>query len=330
MSSTPTTTASTWSAPVNGTPGQGRPARTRNGSPSITSPAPGNGNVYLVERDFGAGNGIYFFRSTDHGATFGPSGGTLIVSGNQGGLRRRRPGPRGLRVLVRRRDHARCASPPTCGLTFGAAVTVATGLVGGTNGDLGLTGIRQGTSTASGFRSNEFPHAAVNPVTGNIYVTYNNKGAGADKADVFLVQSTDGGATWSAPVKVNDDATTTDQWQPTLAVTPDGSRLGIFYYSRQEDPAGNNLFKYYGRIATISGSTVTFAPSFAVSDTRFAAGVRPRQRRQHRLHGRLQHGLRHAGRLPRHLVRQPRRSAGRRAAQGPERLLPRHPVSTCT
>jgi hypothetical protein len=44
-----------------------------------------------------------------------------------------------------------------------------------------------------------------------------------------------------------------------------GTSLGVFYYSRQED-AGNNLFRYYGRVASISGTTVTFDPSFAVSD----------------------------------------------------------------
>src|SRR5262249_24903111 len=82
----------------------------------------------------------------------------------------------------------------------------------------------------------------------------------------FVVQSTDGGATWGAPVRVNDDATTTDQWQPTLAVTPDGANLGIFYYSRQEDPVNNNLFKFYGRVASISGATLMFTPSFAISD----------------------------------------------------------------
>src|SRR5262245_28516347 len=151
------------------------------------------------------------------------------------------------------------------GLTFGAPITVASGLVGGVNGDLALTGIRQGTTTPAGFRSNEFPHAAVNPVNGNIYVTFANNPPTVDKADIFVVQSTDGGATWGAALKGNDDATTTDQWQPTLAVTPDGANLGIFYYSRQEDPA-NNLFKYYGRTASISGSTLTFTPSFAISD----------------------------------------------------------------
>src|SRR5207248_6577266 len=39
----------------------------------------GQGNVYLVVRNFGAGNGIYLTRSTDHGDTWGPDGGTLIA-----------------------------------------------------------------------------------------------------------------------------------------------------------------------------------------------------------------------------------------------------------
>jgi hypothetical protein len=255
----------TWSAPVQGAPGKTNGFQDKEWIAVDNFSGPGNGNVYLVERDFGTGNGIFFYRSTDGGNTFGPNGGTLITSGSQGAF-----------VTVGS-DHAvyvfwyagstlQMRKSTDQGVTFGAPVTVASGLIGGTNGDLGLTGIRQGTSTAAGFRSNEFPHAAVNPANGNLYVTYNNKGAGADKADVFLVQSTNGGLTWSAPIKINDDATTTDQWQPTLAVTPGGDKLGIFYYSRQED-AANNLFKYYGRIASISGSTLTFAPSFAVSTT---------------------------------------------------------------
>src|SRR5215831_3121967 len=251
----------TWAAPVQGAPGK---SGFQDKEWITVDNFAGNGNVYLVARDFGVGNGIYFFRSTDNGATFGPSGGTLITPGAQGAFVAVGP------------DHSVYAfwyAGPTLqmrkstdqGLTFGAPVTVASGLVGGPNGDLGLTGIRQGTATPAGFRSNEFPHAAVNPVNGNIYVTFANNPPGVDKADVFVVQSTDGGATWGGPVRVNDDATTTDQWQPTLAVTPDGANLGVFYYSRQEDPA-NNLFKFYGRIARVSGPTLTFTPSFAISD----------------------------------------------------------------
>jgi hypothetical protein len=258
----------TWSAPVNGTPGGSSEDKAWLTVDNFSGA--GQGDVYLISRNFGAGNGIYFQRSTDHGATFGPSGGTLIASGGAGNVQ-------GADVVVAP-DHSVYAlwydSPShtikvrkstDLGLTFGSAVTVASGLIGGTNGDLGLTGTPNGAST-SPFRTNEFPQAAVNPSNGNIYVTFDNKGAGTDKADVLLVQSTDGGATWSAATKVNDDPTTTDQWGPTLAVMPNGSSLGVFYYSRQEDSVNNNLFRFYGRIATISGSTLTFGTSFPVSD----------------------------------------------------------------
>src|SRR5688572_22766272 len=257
------TDGATWMLPVNATPGG-----IGEDKPWIivdNFAGAGNGNVYVVSRRFGGtAPGIYFFRSTDDGATFGPSGGTLMVAGSQGAF-----------VSVGT-DHSvyvfwwagtslQMRKSTDFGLSFGAPVTVATGLLPIT-GDLGLAGIRQGTAVASGFRSNQFPHAAVNPVNGSIYVTYNTDVPGTDKTDVFVVQSTDGGTTWSAPVRVNDDLTTTDQWQPTIAVSTDGTRLGVFYSSREEDP-GNNFFKYYGRIASISGSTLTFGPSFAISDT---------------------------------------------------------------
>ena len=253
----------TWSAPVNGTPGGS--SEDKQWMAVDNFPGPGNGNVYLISRRFGSGPGIYMFRSTDHGNTFGPNLGVQIVSGQQGAFVTVGP------------DHAVYAfwyngttlqmrKSTDFGASFASAVTVASGLAGGVNGDLALTGLRQGTASYSGFRSNEFPHVAVNPVSGHLYVTYNNNPAGTDKADVYLVISADGGATWSAPVRVNDDATTTDQWQPTIAVTPNGAALGIFYYSREEDPVDNNLFKYYGRTGVISGATVTFTPSFPISD----------------------------------------------------------------
>src|SRR5215831_5159445 len=253
----------TWAAPVQGAPGKSG-FQDKEWITVDNFAGAGAGNVYLVARDFGVGNGIYFFRSTDNGATFGPSGGTLITPGFQGAFVAVGP-DHSVYVFWFAGPTLQMRKSTNQGLTFGPPVIVASGLVGGVNGDLGLSGIRQGTATPAGFRSNEFPHAAVNPVNGNIYATFANNPPGVDKADVFVVQSTDGGATWGAPIRVNDAATTTDQWQPTLAVTPDGANLGIFYYSRQEDPV-NNLFKFYGRIARVSGPTLTFTPSFAISD----------------------------------------------------------------
>ena len=253
----------TWMAPVSGTPGGS--SEDKQWIAVDNYAGAGNGNVYLMSRRFGGGPGIYMFRSTDNGDTFGPTGGVQIVSGDQGAF------------VVVGPDHSVYAfwyagstlqmrKSTDQAVTFGAPVTVASGLNGGVNGDLGLTGIRQGTASPSSFRSNEFPHVAVNPVSGDLYCTFANDPAGTDKADIYMVMSTDGGTTWSASVRVNDDATTTDQWQPTIAVTPNGNRIGIFYYSREEDVADNNLFKYYGITGVISGSTVTFSPSFPISD----------------------------------------------------------------
>ncbi len=255
--------AVTWQAPVNGTPGG--TTEDKQWMTVDNFAGAGNGNVYLLSRRFAGAQGIYFFRSTDNGSTFTPNGGTLIVANSQGAF---------IEVGTDHSIYAFWYAGTTIqmrkstdqGATFGAAITVASGLVGGVNGDLALTGLRQGTAAFASFRSNEFPHAAVNPVSGQVYVTFANNPAGADKADVFLVSSTNGGATWSAATRVNDDATTTDQWMPTIAVTPDGLNLGIFYYSRQEDPGANNLFKYYGRTATIAGGVVTFDASSPISD----------------------------------------------------------------
>ncbi|MGI0013583.1 MAG: sialidase family protein, partial [Nitrososphaera sp.] len=234
---------------------------------------PGQGNVYHVARDFGPGNGIFFFRSTDAGDTFSPNGGTLIASGSPVNVQ-------GAFVTVGP-DHAvyvfwfEQTSPQRImmrkstdqGVTFGAPVNVATLSTTGVNGNLGLTGIRDGTTSPAGFRSNAFPHATVNPVNGNIYVVYNDNPAGTDKADVFFRHSTNGGATWSAAVRVNDDSTTTDQWQPTLAVTPDGTRLGFFWYDRRLDPE-NNLIDTFGVICNINGA-VTCGPNFRITDQSF-------------------------------------------------------------
>ncbi len=69
---------------------------------------------------------------------------------------------------------------------------------------------------------------------------------------------------------MNDDATSNDQWQPAIAVTPDGADVGVFWYDRRLDPA-NSLIDRYGAIGTVSGSTVAFGANFRISDTSFPA-----------------------------------------------------------
>jgi hypothetical protein len=51
---------------------------------------------------------------------------------------------------------------------------------------------------------------------------------------------------------VNNDRTSTDQWNPSIAVNPAGTELFIGYYSRQEDPVTNSWIRAYGAKAYIT------------------------------------------------------------------------------
>src|SRR6266508_4896506 len=58
----------TWAAPVQGAPGK-TGFQDKEWITVDNFAGAGAGNVYLMARDFGVGNGIYFFRSTDNGST---------------------------------------------------------------------------------------------------------------------------------------------------------------------------------------------------------------------------------------------------------------------
>jgi hypothetical protein len=66
-------------------------------------------------------------------------------------------------------------------------------------------------------------------------------GANGSGADIVLFKSTDGGQTYTGPVRVNQDSAKSpaDQFQPWMAVTDKG-QLDIMYFDRRKDP--NNFF----------------------------------------------------------------------------------------
>ncbi len=217
----------------------------------------GQGNLYLVERDFGTGNGVYFYSSTDGGTTWGPNGGSLIASGNQGAYVAVGPNHE-VYVFWWTYTGIMCRTSTDNGATFGPATTVATFLSGGgTNGDLGL-----------GFRTNRFPAAAVNPFTGEIYVVYNDKPASSDRCDIYMTESAAGGTAWTPPVRVNDDAGLNDQFMPTVAVSPSGQYVFVTWYDRRNDPS-NNLIDRYGVMGDALASPVVFNANFRITDQSF-------------------------------------------------------------
>ena len=84
-----------------------------------------------------------------------------------------------------------------------------------------------------GFRTNSFPSIGASPSGGDLYVVYASDPAGTDAADVFFRRSTNGGSTWSPPVRLNDGAeTNAHQFFPGLAVGPDGVIHVVWYDTR--------------------------------------------------------------------------------------------------
>lgn len=108
------------------------------------------------------------------------------------------------------------------------------------------------------------PQLAVGP-DGALHVVYSYDPDGfgtGDVIDVFYRRSTDNGATWDPEVRINDDATTNDQFFPTLSVSPTNI-VSIAWYDRRLD--GSNFMQdYYHRFSFDGGSS--FEPSVRLSD----------------------------------------------------------------
>lgn len=107
------------------------------------------------------------------------------------------------------------------GLTWSAPIRIA---------DLRSVGTHLPSQPQAAVRAGEVLGTfAVNPVTGTLYAAWqDSRFSGGARDSIALSQSQDGGATWSAPVRVNADPLV-PAFTPTLDVLPGGA-IGITYY----------------------------------------------------------------------------------------------------
>ncbi|MFO0973980.1 MAG: sialidase family protein [Phycisphaerae bacterium] len=84
------------------------------------------------------------------------------------------------------------------------------------------------------------------PWRGSVYMLCSVDPPGADPLDVNFIRSLDGGQTWSAPVRVNDDPPGTNayQWFGTMAVAPNGRIDVIFNDTRNSPTAQTSQLMY--------------------------------------------------------------------------------------
>ncbi|MBN2447543.1 MAG: exo-alpha-sialidase [Phycisphaerae bacterium] len=94
------------------------------------------------------------------------------------------------------------------------------------------------------------------PSRGNVYLLCSvARASTSDPLDVMFARSTDGGQTWSAPVRVNDDPTDNGayQWFGTMSVAPNG-RIDVIWLDTRADPGGYDSELYYS-FSTDAGLT---------------------------------------------------------------------------
>ena len=135
------------------------------------------------------------------------------------------------------------------------------------------SGMRTNSFNGWGFRVNDFPRIAVDksggPRNGWIYIVDCQKNlapAGSDP-DVILHRSTDGGTSWSAGIRVNQDAVNNGkmQWFPAVAVDNSGG-VNVVYYDNRNYPSYGDSAETYVSRSIDGGNTWT---DIVVSDHRW-------------------------------------------------------------
>lgn len=232
------------------------------------SAGPYSNNLYVGWRQFGSQSGMRFVRSTNNGSNWSPS--ISFTDGSQGAYVCVGPNgstPGGTVYFAYTGGSSNYIRKSTDGgVTFSPTPINATGSFSPAGNPCA------GRQTVKDcIRTNQFPRmAADNSYTstrGNVYMVFEVNPAGADIADVHFVRSTNNGTTWSTPIRVNDDATTTDQWMEAIDVDPKTGKIFISWYDSREDPANNLMTKVYGTVSTDGG--LTFTQNEAISNALF-------------------------------------------------------------
>ena len=234
-----------------------------------------NGNIYVCWTRFidtsnpsdGSADTseLRFSRSTDGGATYGNEQ-IIQAQGTSPFGCSVKVGPNG-EVDVAWADRTggtagdiRFRTSTDGGLTFGGNVQVSTGnRLPGTDRVVSC-GANNNRATLNGnIRMLHQAWLAVDTSgganNGNIYAVWASDPTGAtDNSDVFFSRSTNGGANWSAPLQLGG-GTTTDQFEPNIAVGGDAGTVSVAWYDRRNDPANDFNIDVFKAFSTDGGAT---------------------------------------------------------------------------
>jgi hypothetical protein len=112
------------------------------------------------------------------------------------------------------------------------------------------------------------------PHNGRVYLLYTDELPDeSNNTDVFVKFSDDNGATWSAPVRVNDDATTRSQFLPRIALDQTSGNVAVSWHDCRNDDGlhgpgdtngiPNDDAQFWGTVSTDGGAS--FLPNLQIS-----------------------------------------------------------------
>jgi hypothetical protein len=227
--------------------------------------SPCSGNIYVAFTDFHASFGsspIKFSRSTDGGATFSPT--KTISTGSPSGT----PHNQGVDIAV--------ASDGTIYVAYAAfqgsgnsafnGIAIVKSTDCGTKWSqpvfVGTINDRQAPGVA--FRTPAFAFVAVDDMNPNVvYVAYQSL---SGDYDIYVQRSTDGAATWGAPVQVNEDPGARHQIFPTIEVSHGALHVAWYDFRNSVPPANDMLDVYYASTNNAGFTYPTFSHNVRVSD----------------------------------------------------------------
>ncbi len=103
------------------------------------------------------------------------------------------------------------------------------------------------------------------PNRGNVYVLGTINPPGSDPAEILFTRSIDRGATWSTPIRINDDALISNTWQwfGALSIAPNG-RLDCVYNDTRNDTSGPPNLSVLRHTSSLDGG-LSWSPSIQIS-----------------------------------------------------------------
>jgi hypothetical protein len=162
--------------------------------------------------------------------------------------------------------HQSIIRSPDKGVTWSKVIDISTdGSIAVRDPDTGA-GIRAGAG---------LPDIAVGP-NGTLYVVWSDgRFSGFAHDDVALSRSTDGGLTWSNPIKVNASPSGVAAFTPSVDVSSDGTVAVTYYDFRNNTPSTSTLPTDAFAVFSHDGG-VTFGDEVRLTPTSFDVDLAPR------------------------------------------------------